>query len=248
MSIQLILVGMTVPLLVLEVATLAELGLLGKISTGKCLSLSLLSFLHSYWKKSLHPLVNKCYVWPVLCRFSPFVKTGTESFVLGAAAVKSGIPDQLKVTIIVSPEGTCTYVYNLDVHIHLSCTNSFMLCGSTCLLLTLCCHVHWYGMVAVKINKLFICCCTGTPMWEPNPEAHTVTVREPSKQKKFKGIKTFTAYQVVPSSTGRAVSRRYKHYDWLHSRLEEKFTLNSVPPLPDKQYYGTRQYYQCNTQ
>lgn len=77
-------------------------------------------------------------------------------------------------------------------------------------------------------------------MWEPNPAAHSVTVREPSKQKKFKGIKTFTAYQVVPSSTGRAVSRRYKHYDWLHSRLEEKFTLNSVPPLPDKQYYGTK--------
>ena len=75
-------------------------------------------------------------------------------------------------------------------------------------------------------------------MWEPNPGAHTVTVREPSKQKKFKGIKTFTAYQVVPSSTGKAVSRRYKHYDWLHSRLEEKFTINSVPPLPDKQYYG----------
>jgi sorting nexin-9/18/33 len=77
-------------------------------------------------------------------------------------------------------------------------------------------------------------------MWEPNPEAHTVTVREPSKQKKFKGIKTFTAYQIVPSSTGRAVSRRYKHYDWFHSRLEEKFTLNSVPPLPDKQYYGNK--------
>lgn len=115
-------------------------------------------------------------------RFSPFVKTGTESFVLGAATVKSNISDHLNVPIIVSPEGT--------------------------------------------------------PMWEPNPEAHTVTVQEPSKQKKFKGIKTFTAYQVVPSSTQRAVSRRYKHYDWLHSRLEEKFTLNSVPPLPDKQYYG----------
>ena len=36
MSIQLILVAMTVPLLVLEVATLAELGLLGRISTGMC--------------------------------------------------------------------------------------------------------------------------------------------------------------------------------------------------------------------
>lgn len=77
-------------------------------------------------------------------------------------------------------------------------------------------------------------------MWEPNSEPYTVTVREPSKQKKFKGIKSFMAYQVVPSSTNQAVSRRYKHYDWLHSRLEEKFTINSVPPLPDKQYYGMK--------
>ena len=38
MSTQLIVVGMTVPLLVLEVATLAELGLLGRISTGMCVS------------------------------------------------------------------------------------------------------------------------------------------------------------------------------------------------------------------
>ena len=79
-------------------------------------------------------------------------------------------------------------------------------------------------------------------MWEPNSEPYTVTVREPSKQKKFKGIKSFMAYQVVPSSTNQAVSRRYKHYDWLHSRLEEKFTINSVPPLPDKQYYGMKMY------
>lgn len=77
-------------------------------------------------------------------------------------------------------------------------------------------------------------------MWEPNPEPYKVYVKEPSKQKKFKGIKSFTAYQVVPTSTNQPVSRRYKHYDWLHSRLEEKFTINSVPPLPDKQYYGMK--------
>lgn len=39
-SIQLMVVGMTVPLLVLEVATLAELGLLGRISIGMCVSLT----------------------------------------------------------------------------------------------------------------------------------------------------------------------------------------------------------------
>lgn len=64
-----------------------------------------------------------CFIWLLinithgqfLCRFSPFVKTGTESFVLGAASVKSSIPDRLQVTIIVSPEGTCTIMYQLSL-------------------------------------------------------------------------------------------------------------------------------------
>ena len=34
------------------------------------------------------------------------------------------------------------------------------------------------------------------------------------------------------------VSRRYKHFDWLHDRLEEKFTTLAIPPLPDKQVTG----------
>ncbi len=75
-------------------------------------------------------------------------------------------------------------------------------------------------------------------MWEPNPEAYSIEVRDPEKKKKFKGIKSFLAYSVIPTSTGRSVSRRYKHYAWLHDRLEEKFSIHCVPPLPDKQYYG----------
>jgi sorting nexin-9/18/33 len=34
------------------------------------------------------------------------------------------------------------------------------------------------------------------------------------------------------------VSRRYKHFDWLHERLEEKFCFIPIPPLPDKQISG----------
>ncbi|KAG8234814.1 hypothetical protein J437_LFUL015171, partial [Ladona fulva] len=34
------------------------------------------------------------------------------------------------------------------------------------------------------------------------------------------------------------VSRRYKHFDWLHERLVEKFCLLAIPPLPDKQISG----------
>lgn len=115
-------------------------------------------------------------------RFSPFVKTGTEAFVLGAVSIKSQVTAADQIKIVISPEGV--------------------------------------------------------PMWEPNPDPYTVEVRDPEKKSKFKGIKSFMAYSIVPSSTGRPVSRRYKHYDWLHDRLEEKFTALSVPPLPDKQYYG----------
>ena len=45
------------------------------------------------------------YVLSCTCRFSPFVKTGTESYVLGAAVIRTNIPDSQKVTIVVSPEG-----------------------------------------------------------------------------------------------------------------------------------------------
>ena len=75
-------------------------------------------------------------------------------------------------------------------------------------------------------------------MWEPNADPYSIDIRDPEKKSKFKGIKKFTAYHIIPSSTGRGVSRRYKHYTWLHERLEEKFTVCAVPPLPDKQYYG----------
>lgn len=49
------------------------------------------------------------------------------------------------------------------------------------------------------------------------------------------GLKSFIAYQLTPSFSGVEVSRRYKHFDWLHDRLCEKFNLIAIPPLPDKQ-------------
>jgi sorting nexin-9/18/33 len=71
-----------------------------------------------------------------------------------------------------------------------------------------------------------------------NSENYTVAVRSPKKETKFKGMKSFIAYQLTPSFTGIAVSRRYKHFDWLHERLVDKFCLIPVPPLPDKQISG----------
>lgn len=49
---------------------------------------------------------------------------------------------------------------------------------------------------------------------------------------------SYIAYQLTPSFNNIQVSRRYKHFDWLHERLSEKFSLLAVPPLPDKQISG----------
>ena len=38
-----------------------------------------------------------------------------------------------------------------------------------------------------------------SPMWEPSADPFTVEVRDPEKKKKFKGMKSFTAYRVIPS-------------------------------------------------
>ena len=34
------------------------------------------------------------------------------------------------------------------------------------------------------------------------------------------------------------MSRRYKHFDWLHERLNSKYNFIPLPPLPDKQIQG----------
>ena len=76
------------------------------------------------------------------------------------------------------------------------------------------------------------------PTWEESSDPFSVYVTDPEKKSKFHGMKTFIAYAVTPSNTNKSVIRRYKHYDWLHERLMEKFTCLSIPPLPDKQLTG----------
>ncbi|XP_071511479.1 sorting nexin-33-like [Diadema antillarum] len=76
------------------------------------------------------------------------------------------------------------------------------------------------------------------PKWEETENTYTCEIKNPKKESKLKGMKSFIAYQVTPSNTGIRVSRRYKHFDWLYERLAEKFTLIIVPPLPDKQVTG----------
>lgn len=76
------------------------------------------------------------------------------------------------------------------------------------------------------------------PRWKENPKPFSCSIEDPTKQTKFKGIKTYISYRVTPSHTGRPVYRRYKHFDWLYNRLLHKFTVISVPHLPEKQATG----------
>jgi len=39
------------------------------------------------------------------------------------------------------------------------------------------------------------------------------------------------------------VTRRYKHFDWLHQRLTDKFITIAVPPLPGKQITGKSAFF-----
>ena len=68
---------------------------------------------------------------------------------------------------------------------------------------------------------------------------YSVKVESPKRDSKFAGMKSFTTYQVTPSHTNYYVSRRYKHFDWLHQRLEEKYgKIIPIPPIPEKQLTG----------
>ncbi|XP_072290892.1 sorting nexin-33 [Eucyclogobius newberryi] len=76
------------------------------------------------------------------------------------------------------------------------------------------------------------------PRWQDNPNPFICSIEDPTKQTKFKGIKTYISYRVTPSHSGRPVYRRYKQFDWLYNRLLNKFTVISVPHLPEKQATG----------
>ncbi|XP_077174203.1 sorting nexin-33 [Paroedura picta] len=76
------------------------------------------------------------------------------------------------------------------------------------------------------------------PQWRPNPHPLMCSVEDPTRQTKFKGIKSYISYRLTPSNSPSPVYRRYKHFDWLYNRLLHKFTVLSVPHLPEKQATG----------
>uniref|UniRef100_A0A3Q3IA30 Sorting nexin n=1 Tax=Monopterus albus TaxID=43700 RepID=A0A3Q3IA30_MONAL len=76
------------------------------------------------------------------------------------------------------------------------------------------------------------------PEWQENPYPFTCTIDDPTKQTKFKGMKSYMSYKLTPTHTQNQVNRRYKHFDWLFTRLVEKFPVISVPHIPEKQATG----------
>lgn len=76
------------------------------------------------------------------------------------------------------------------------------------------------------------------PAWLNQDSPFTCAVKSQKKESKMKGLKSFISYQIKPSFTNVEVSRRYKHFDWLHERLECKFVCIPIPPLPDKALTG----------
>lgn len=76
------------------------------------------------------------------------------------------------------------------------------------------------------------------PEWQENPYPFTCTIDDPTKQTKFKGMKSYISYKLTPTHTQNQVNRRYKHFDWLYARLVEKFPVISVPHIPEKQATG----------
>ncbi|XP_028851044.1 sorting nexin-18a isoform X2 [Denticeps clupeoides] len=114
-----------------------------------------------------------------LNRFSTFVKSGGEAFVLGEAS--GFVKDGDKIYVVMGPYG---------------------------------------------------------PEWQENPYPFACTIDDPTKQTKFKGMKSYISYKLTPTHTHTQVNRRYKHFDWLYARLVEKFPVISVPHIPEKQATG----------
>ncbi|CDR32780.1 PX domain-containing protein [Caenorhabditis elegans] len=78
----------------------------------------------------------------------------------------------------------------------------------------------------------------GIIQWKPIQQYYTCIVDKPKKESKLKGLKSFIAYSITSSLTNIQVSRRYKHFDWLHEQLSAKYVLIPIPPLPEKQVAG----------
>ncbi|XP_046406008.1 sorting nexin lst-4 [Ischnura elegans] len=99
-------------------------------------------------------------------------------------------------------------------------------------------YVLGSGKLPISEEKIYLQETEHGAVWNPISDPYSCIVSSPKKESKLKGLKSFIAYQITPSFNNIQVSRRYKHFDWLHERLEDKFSPIPIPPLPDKQISG----------
>ncbi|CAJ1087423.1 sorting nexin-9-like [Xyrichtys novacula] len=77
------------------------------------------------------------------------------------------------------------------------------------------------------------------PVWLYPSAPLDCLIADPKKESKLYGLKSFIEYQIIPNTTNRPVTHRYKHFDWLYERLLDKFgSALPIPALPDKQVTG----------
>lgn len=74
--------------------------------------------------------------------------------------------------------------------------------------------------------------------WNPSRQVFTLFVTNPEKRKKFSGVTSYMTYTIKTSLNSEVVTRRFKHFLWLHDRLTEKYPFVVIPSLPDKQLQG----------
>ena len=59
------------------------------------------------------------------------------------------------------------------------------------------------------------------PMWEPPTRPYRIQVKDPEKKSKFKGMKTFTAYNVIPDvSLSLGYQLHYSYGLWRNNKCD----------------------------
>ncbi|KAF9157287.1 hypothetical protein DFQ26_008900, partial [Actinomortierella ambigua] len=79
------------------------------------------------------------------------------------------------------------------------------------------------------------------PSWQEKVPLFRVRVHDPVTRRKMVGMQEYTVFQVTSTFTqgvSVTVERRYSQFEWLYTRLLNKFGALILPVLPEKQYSG----------
>ncbi|KAF9915431.1 hypothetical protein BX616_006187 [Lobosporangium transversale] len=79
------------------------------------------------------------------------------------------------------------------------------------------------------------------PTWQEKVPLFSVRVHDPETRRKMAGMQEYTLFHVTSTfkeGVSVTVERRYSQFQWLYDRLVTKFGALILPPLPEKQYAG----------